>query len=390
MRVLSYLNVSNGDDLERDSGFLFQRALLEELAEHHEVVLVAPTGAGRLLDQVRAIELDWPRSKYGVRLGWPWQGLANALEKFERPDVVLNNQSELTTALRLLLLESYGDSIPVATYFHYLAVMEHEGHPVIDPSLNDLGIGPTLWTLQLEAARHSSAAIIGTNYGAEFLRTGLGSDAKHIDVIPPPVIPGLREGHDDGKTILYNHRLYEHYGTNQVLQVLERVCLHTGAKVIVTDPTQARSATRTRLDEGPSRVTDRLASEPWVEVVNAASWSTYCEVVARSTVGMAPNRPGALWSMSAMDLMSIGRPVLVPVRSGLGHELGAELSYCDSNDLELKLIDLISNPKLRASAGITCRQFAAQFGTEAIAGRFEEVFQRISRAERPENGRNCY
>lgn len=32
MRLLSYLNVSNGDDLERDSGFLFQRALLEELA----------------------------------------------------------------------------------------------------------------------------------------------------------------------------------------------------------------------------------------------------------------------------------------------------------------------------------------------------------------------
>lgn len=147
MRLLSYLNVSNGEDLERDSGFLFQRALLEELALRHEVTLVAPIGTGRLLERVATIELEWPSSKYAVRLGWPWLGLAHALQDHPAPDLVLNNQSELTAALRLLLFEVYSTPVPIVTYFHYLAVLERDGGTIVDPSLDDLGSGPILWAV---------------------------------------------------------------------------------------------------------------------------------------------------------------------------------------------------------------------------------------------------
>jgi glycosyltransferase involved in cell wall biosynthesis len=382
MRLLSYLNVSNGDDLERDSGFLFQRALLEELCKRHEVTMVAPIGTSRLLNRVAAIELEWPKTKYGVRFGWPWLGLARALESAPPPDVVLNNQCELTSALRLLLLEVYGSPIPIATYFHYLAVLERDGAVVVDPSLDDLGCGEILWSRQLEAARCSAATIIGTDYGVEFLRRGLARDDNQIDitVIPPPVIPGLWVGNDSGATILYNHRLYAHYGTESTMRALERVCRRTGARVIVTDPTQCRSGRRTRLDDAPRQIAAQLASAPWAEVIDASAWADYAAVVARSTLGMAPDRPGALWSMSAIDLMSIGRPVLVPSRSGLGRELGPDLCFADSEELERKMVNLLVDPEERAVAGERCRRFASRFSIDAITAQFDAVFDRVLRA----------
>lgn len=204
------------------------------------MALVAPIGTGRLLERVRVIELEWPRSKYGVRLGWPWLGLGNALEDYARPDLVLNNESELTARCGYSPQSLRCNSADHRSCFHYLAVMEREGTTVIDPSLDDLGSGQILWTRQLEAARCSAASIIGTEYGAGFLRRGLGLDAGHIEVIPPPVIPRARGGRDDSTTILYNHRLYAHYGTEEAMLALERVCHRTRS-----------SRRRDRPDSGP-------------------------------------------------------------------------------------------------------------------------------------------
>lgn len=78
-------------------------------------------------------------------------------------------------------------------------------------------------------------------------------------------------------------------------------------------------------------------------MVDAASWSAYADVVAHANRRHGAE-PRGYWSMSAIDVMSIGRPVLVPTRSGLGQEVGHDLCFAGENELEDKMVGLLVDP----------------------------------------------
>ena len=49
MKIVSYLNVSNPNNLLADSGFVLQKLLLETLSDFgHEIILIAPKEAQNL------------------------------------------------------------------------------------------------------------------------------------------------------------------------------------------------------------------------------------------------------------------------------------------------------------------------------------------------------
>ncbi len=124
MKILSYLNVSNQSHLEADSGYVFQKSILNELARRgHRVFLIGPCEMPELPPTITPIEIQYSESKYGVRLGFHWEKLrARLKEHIVGVDIILVNQCELSIGLGLLAYELTGKKVPLITYFHYLAV----------------------------------------------------------------------------------------------------------------------------------------------------------------------------------------------------------------------------------------------------------------------------
>ena len=252
MNIVSYLNVSNQDQLAADSGFIFQKLLLEELrARGHKVALIAPESASGLID-AEVIPFRSPATKYHARFEFQWAELCSSMTTVWREcDVLLVNQPELAGSLKALSFLKSKRNIPVVSYFHYLPLLNEEGdeHAMLDPSLNDGGLGPWVLSAIRAAVECSDACIVGSEFGRGLLHRFVGT-ARTLSVIPPPVESHLQRlattaTNGTHLRLLYNHRLYNHYGTARVFDYLDRAFNHNGDfEIIVTAPTLSATTVR--------------------------------------------------------------------------------------------------------------------------------------------------
>lgn len=384
MKILSYLNVSNISNLEADSGYVFQRSILEELYKSwHQVVFVGPSGMPNLGKEIITVEMNFSDSKYGVRFGLNWEELKIKLSPVAQDvDIILVNQSELAVQISTLLYEITGRKIPCVTYYHYLAVQEiKNNHVVFDPSLDHSGIAKFIWQRQVESALFSDKVIVGSDFGRNLFLKASGCDdliREKMVIIPPPV-----QDFDCQKSCLrnsipilfYNHRLYDHYGGLELFKLLEGL-QQQGCefKVIVTDPTQKRSIVREKLDDSVRSIKNYLESLSFVEICHYKTQSEYYGAINNIDIGFAPFRNGALWSMATADVMSLGKPVLAPNKGAFPKILkDQDLLFNSEKEFCNILMKLLQDSEYRGIKGLRAKERSKNFSSEHIAEKFEDV-----------------
>ena len=98
MNILMYLNVSNISDINSDSGFIFQKLLINEILKKRpswNIYFLCPKNTPIINKRVRHIHLVKGLTKYGVRFDFDWE----SFEKLFRSsladlDVIYINQPE--------------------------------------------------------------------------------------------------------------------------------------------------------------------------------------------------------------------------------------------------------------------------------------------------------
>lgn len=384
MHLVSYLNVSNPDALPADSGFAFQRLLLEELQERgHRVLLLAPAEAASLTTvPVRPVRS--PLTKYHARFAFDWSGLDEVMRhRWADVDVLLVNQPELAAPLKAVAYVDSGRDIPVVTYVHYLPLLNspHEA-TLVDPSLDDGGLGRWALALLRASVENSDLCIVGSKFGRHLIETHVGRPGQ-IDVIPPPTDARLRSvvstpPASETLRLLYNQRLYDHYGTQHLFAELDGLA-DEGVRfeVVVTAPTQWRSSARRTLAPDADILLDSLLKRPYVRIATALDRAAYYEVVAGVHAGLAPFRKAPLWSMAMVDVLTAGRAVFAPREGGF-----AEVMEVCAGGLWDSLDELRSLIRRAAvDPPQPCPELADaaldRWSAPAIARRFEAAFASI-------------
>lgn len=392
MKILSYLNLSNASNLEADSGYVFQRTILYELAKSgHEVILVGPPNMPNLPPTICSIEIEMSESKFGIRYGFAWKVLKQKLQDIAGSiDIILMNQSELSVPFSLMMSELTGKKVPIVTYFHYLAVRQFQDGKVIwDPSQNFMDVASFSWSRQINSALYSNACIIGSEFGKDLFLKCSGEFSQSLEgkflIIPPPVKrlgeANLRTGNDP-PIIFYNHRLYDNYGGKKVFELLAKVHKKVPFQVIITDPTAGRSQIRNKLDASINRTKEFIKTLDFAQIMHFQTQEEYYRAIENIDVGLAPLRIGALWSMSTADVMSAGRPVLAPDKEVFQDIINeSDLLFSSEVDFCQKLERILKDNHLRIQKGFVLQQRSKNLLPANIAGRFEEVFIKVLQSQ---------
>ncbi|NEB56729.1 glycosyltransferase family 4 protein [Streptomyces griseus] len=383
MRVLYLLNISNPDRLSADSGWIFADLLAPALVDAGaEVTVAAPAAAGDA--RCGFYRTKVPGTKYRVRFSADIDELV-ALIRAERPDVVVANQVEEAPAIRTALLEAGSDAL-LAGYCHYLPFSFTDGGQLLlDPSLNDAGLGrPVLLAFAAGLAAcdrvmvHSSTAASWVSATAARMTVDLGD---RLRIVPAPRDERLVRDPADrlpggagGAIGVYNHRLYAHYGTEQLVDLArDRVASGT-VRLRVMDLFGRRRAERKGLDGSPEKMRDQLAALPHVQVVSdRGDRVRYKNLLAGARFGVAPFRPGCPWSMSVIDCQGMGLPVISPKLGWLAEHIDPELCFTTPAEAVALAERLATDDEFHAVHAKRAHASTADFAPALVATRYLEA-----------------
>lgn len=109
--------------------------------------------------------------------------------------------------------------------------------------------------------------------------------------------------------ILYNHRLYDSYGTKEFIEFVKK---NQDLVFLVTDPMMNRGTDRSRYNISP--MTNRLALQELdnVKILDGSNRMDYIQAIDSCKIAIAPYRRACVWSMAVIDCFCRGLPVIGP------------------------------------------------------------------------------
>ncbi|MHA7773852.1 glycosyltransferase [Roseibium sp. M-1] len=384
MKILSILNVSNRENTGSDSGVIFHRLFFNEILNRgHEIVIASPFEV-----QVRGAQhlfFEPGKNKYDVRFRFDWDRNKEIVEALN-PDVIFCHQIEQCAGWRALLVTlGMSGKTKLTTYYHYLPALDMEkGAVVWDPSLNHSELAELILFRVFGALKSSDVFFVTSNYSRNFLfrlakNYNLSINKEKIVIMPPPadpffiVDPPMK--FDPGrKTILYSSRLYEQYGTDFLLDILEHY-KGTDVKFLITDFFANKSAERKKLD--PKTETYRTFLKQHENVLireDGDNRPTYRdEILANSSIVLGPFRKNANWSMGMIDAFMMGIPGIAPNFASFPEFTPRSLLYSDKK-CAVELIDrLLADPAFWEASSRTCSNSYEDFLPHKIADIFLEA-----------------
>ncbi|MEU4234340.1 glycosyltransferase family 1 protein [Nonomuraea sp. NPDC026600] len=349
-KVLYLLNISNPDRLSADSGWVVADILLPALTDAGADVTLASPAPVRDA-RVGFWPMPVPATKYRARFDGDTAALAGLVRR-SSPEVVVANQIEAAPLVRSAMLEARCDAV-LAGYCHYLPFSFDEGRLLVDPLMDDAGLGrPVLMTFLAGVAAldrilvHSPTAAALLSSAA--CRAGMDLGDR-LHVVPPPRDPALVSERatppaGEAAVAVYNHRLYAHYGTEDFLRLAAELA-SPALQVTVMDLFGNRGPARMALDPSPERFRDALAALPGVQVVSdGGDRNVYRQVLAGAHLGIAPYRAACPWSMSVIDCQAMGLPVISPRLGWMAEHIHPELIF-DSPAEAVKITNrLVADP----------------------------------------------
>lgn len=388
MKIIAVCNVSNADDPSCDSGLIYQRILSDEITKlGHEYLLLLPKGPdySGLNFSCSTKEINLGIGRYSSRFNFDWHQLADVIHH-HKPDILFNNQVELTTPLKALLVENDMPTVRLVTYCHYPALWEGEkGDAIIDSSLDNNNLGFSIVSLILSAIQVSDAFIVQSMFAANLLLKAANNYGiklnKKISVVPPPCDPALLEPPSIkevlNKNVLYNHRLYKSYGTDQLLRLI-KMMQNRDANFIISDPMPNRSEKRSMLNSTPKNYIMTMRNMRNVCIFsNGNDRSAYKSVIQRSALSLAAFRPSCVWSMSCIDSMGMGIPVIAPRYAAYPEFIPEDLLFSNLEQA-VSLIDrILSNQSYWISMSKKSYENAMEFSPSIISGNIMKIFRDI-------------
>ncbi|MEZ4087707.1 MAG: glycosyltransferase [Candidatus Gracilibacteria bacterium] len=326
MNILVNLNISNDSNFEADSGYIFQKLIWEQICSMREDINVFLLGHKSMGEEwgrhMKIIPIFEKFDKYSTRFHFDWLNLREIVRNLPKIDLVINNQPEHSLALKLLLASEYNKIVPLVSYYHYLPFHYINGKIVFDESQNLLGF-PAKFIMKknLEAMAVSDLNLIGSDFGIEICRKACqefypGEKLGPFKKLPPPVEQTLfKQKQHTVKSlpkILYNQRLYKHYGTDKLVDILCDLAQEVRFELIVSDPTAKRSSERNRLDPHVAKIREKLNGLPFAKIQHGETREDYHSIINNIDIAIAPLKPSALWSMAVADVLAAGKPVLCP------------------------------------------------------------------------------
>ncbi|MGO9956467.1 MAG: glycosyltransferase family 1 protein [Solirubrobacteraceae bacterium] len=351
MHLFYTVNVSNGGRLQADSGLIFGELLLQGLAERGHSVTTF--GSARV-PNLKCPHYAYPplATKYAARFGAPYAELVDAL-RTSQPTHVFVNQPETVPQVRSALADAHV-SARVAAYCHYVP-FHVEGMAVVDcASLSDNGLGIAVRLAFLAGLQAADVAFVHSSVAKRWITDAAASHRIPLPTVviaPPPRDPFFVQATPRAartpRVVLYNHRLYAHYGADQLLALGSALVSTLGVEIKVMDVLGNRSLARRRLDPYPDELRAAVTSAPGFTLVEPASRDDYRRHLETSLACLAPMRRNCTWSMSCIDAQGLGVPVVAPRYAWFAEHVADDLAFSSADQAVAIVRRLIQEPGYR-------------------------------------------
>lgn len=386
MKILSILNVSNRENIGSDSGVIFHSLLFPECQKRgYEITIAAPFEIK--IEGAKHVFLEPGKNKYDVRFRFDWDTYRKLIEE-SKPDIIFCHQVEQCANIRALLVAlDLSEKIKLVTYYHYLPALDVVDDNIIwDPSLNHSGLAEIIFLKVLSALKMSDIFFVTSEYSKSFLehlakRYNFPFDTQKVVVMPPPADPFFELEKPIGfrgnqKTVLYSSRLYEQYGTDFLLEIIERY-KNSDVKFVVTDFFSNKSSERKKLDTKTEEYREFLRNQDNVIIRDDGDNRQIYrdEIVADASLVLGPYRKNANWSMSMIDAFMMGIPGIGPNCASFPEFMPSDLIYNNKEDA-IRLIDrLLSDKVFWENASEQCRKSYQRFMPSEITHIFFNAFE---------------
>lgn len=377
MRILSYLNISNIDDIESDSGYIFNYTLANSFqSKGHVFGIIIPEKLRQVqtrFSDVQTFYIDMGTTKYESRYRFEWSATSDIISDFN-PDILFLNQVELTATFKVLLQSIQKEPAKIFTYCHYPAIhIDSNNEVVIDYTLNDHDVGENIIFNILSAINIADVFAIQSAFARnlliDFAKKHSFDLRKTIEIIPPPYDDKLYDTKITEKKsnrILYNHRLYDSYGTSHFIDF---VAANPDLSFIVTDPMSNRSTSRSKYNNSPQDNRYILDSFDNVKVINGGNRIEYVDAIDTCRLAIAPHRTACVWSMSIVDCFCRGVPVIGPNIAVFKELLPEELLFENCEEERNLIQKLISDDDFWSLCVHRCQERLNELSPMSISGK---------------------
>lgn len=333
MNILSFMNVSNRQFLETDSGYVFYNILSNYFSQngnHFTFAGPAPLHS----HSTHHIPMELGKNKYEARFSFPWNKISQIF-KDESPDIVLVNQIELLSNYRAVI-ESTKAKAKLIGYAHYIPFgVDANSKIFIDTSLNAFHLYESILLNFLSGLQAADLIFVHSKTALDFIAAlyryfSVAFPEDRFEIIPPPRDPYLIDhpNHRCSSTIVYNHRLYKHYGTQFLLNLATLLSQKITATINVLDILGSRTLERKQLDDSVDILKEQLQAMPSVHVTNnGLNRYSYKGELLKARCILAPYRLACTWSMSCIDSMGMGIPVIAPDIAWFKEIIPADLRF---------------------------------------------------------------
>ena len=389
LKILTLVFPSNYPSFSADSIYTFNRILftyLHRMWPSVKIFAAGPADMPQMHEEIIHIPLDLGINKFQVRFGFPWAQIRNILGEVQ-PNVCFVNMPEQAATLSVLIKDDLGLQCKVVNYVHYVPAWVDSGTNKItyERAMNEHGHGELVVRRILEGVQASDLTLICSKFGVRLLNnlaTNLFGEVEilpHLSILPPPIdfdeIDSIGTvTRSSEPCFIYNHRLYDEYGTNEIFKILSGIAAQRQGvfKVLVTNPTEGRGNERSRLNPKLSTNIASLRELPFVRLEHFQDRRSYYMALMRSWGGLAPLKPHALWSMSVIDVLACRVPVLA-FDVGCFDEMNIKKPFLVHTEAEyIKAFDELLRGNNLYHNHDEYRQLAEQFSGNIIARSFME------------------
>lgn len=395
MKILSILNISNKDNISCDSGYIFQCILSKQFEKtgHKYVVAGANCPEFKQAKELKCKKeyINLGTNKFSSRFDFNSDEIAKLIQKV-KPDVIFNTQVELTSAIRSVLVWNKLD-IPIVTYCHYPALWANNIKsriPEIDQSLNTGNLGNKIVFDILTALQTADLFVIQSKFAKSLIVKAakyynIPYDSKKIIVIAPPSDPSFLDKKNkyittlkNRKNYIYNHRLYKTYGTQDFIDIFDRLHKQFGIQCVVLDPMQKRSPKRALQNNTPADFVKIMSKTPGMSIAqNNKTRNEYKSILNSGFACFAPLRKACVWSMACMDCMGMGIPVIAPNMAAFPEFIPQSLLYKNERQLNKIISKLQTNDAFVKQMSEQCFVSAHKYSPEKIAEQLSYEFNKL-------------
>lgn len=393
MKVLSILNISNKDNIECDSGYIFQCIIANCFIANGDKYVVAGSDckqfrrAKGLKAAKKYIKLG--TNKYSARFDFDSDEISKLILD-TKPDIIFNTQAELTSAIRSVLVWNKLE-IPLVTYCHYPALWANKltsDTPELDESLNAHNIGQSIVFDILGTLQTSDLFIIQSNFAKSLIEKAaryhrVKYNKNKFIVIPPPADSDFLDNKYlssqlNDKSFVYNHRLYKTYGTEDFINIYLNIYKKFGIKCKILDPMANRSDKRQTHNPSPNLLKQQMSNlECFDTGLDNATRKKYKNILLNSLGCFAPLRRACVWSMACVDCMGLGIPVIAPKMAAYPEFVPPYLLYTNEKQLHRIVNSLIFDEQFRQKASKQCYRMACRLSGETISEKLRHQFAKL-------------